>query len=47
MAPTASFNTMAAGNGRSPAAKSGHNGRSVHLTSDDVIHLEHEHGAHK
>ena len=48
MAPTASFTPPAAGNGK--LVKNGHAAtkpQDVRLTSDDIIHLEHEFGAHK
>ena len=50
MAPTASF-AHAHANGKSAAAKNGSSAASsrpeVHLTSSDIIGLEHEYGAHK
>ena len=53
MAPTASFTAQSAGNGKTApgAAKNGQSageGRpAVHLTSSDIIELEHQYGAHK
>ena len=53
MAPAATATTAAAANGKHAALKNGANGANghdhgnVHLSSADVIHLEHEYGAHK
>ena len=51
MAPTAAFTTQTAANSKAVAAKNGQNTASaasgVHLTSEDIIELEHKYGAHK
>ncbi|KAJ3557635.1 hypothetical protein NM688_g1367 [Phlebia brevispora] len=49
MAPTASFTAPVTGNGKAIPSKGGRaatTGRSAHFTTADVIHLEHEFGAH-
>ena len=52
MAPTATSTNSTVTNGKHEVVKpkngasTGTNG-NVHLSSADVIHLEHEHGAHK
>ena len=47
MAPAAAYDRTSSGTGVSKAAKAGSGNSPVHISSAEVIRLEHEYGAHK